>query len=107
MKSESPKIEFILLMIENIKKFFKRHNGIVNALNDFESQAAILMFLMQIGETLNKIKDALEVYVDKEDIKGAYVVRNFIAHDYEGVDLAFIENILRFKLNELKIQLKN
>ncbi|WP_457560419.1 HepT-like ribonuclease domain-containing protein [Caminibacter sp.] len=45
--------------------------------------------------------------MDKEDIKGAYVVRNFIAHDYEGVDLAFIENILRFKLNELKIQLKN
>ncbi|WP_457560420.1 hypothetical protein [Caminibacter sp.] len=48
MKSESPKIEFILLMIENIEKFLKRHNGIVSALNDFESQAAILMFLMKL-----------------------------------------------------------
>ena len=41
-------------------------------------------------------------FININDIKGAYAVRNFIAHDYEGVDLAFIENILRFKIQELK-----
>ena len=99
------KVEFVLEMIENIKKVIKRHNGIVNALSDFESQAAILMFLMHIGESLNKLyslDDNLVLYIDKDDIKGAYAVRNFIAHDYEGVDLAFIESILRDKLFELK-----
>ena len=53
-----------------------------------------------IKKELENIK--LVLYIDKDDIKGAYAVRNFIAHDYEGVDLAFIESILRDKLFELK-----
>ena len=67
------------------------------------------MFLMQIGETLNKLyklDSSILNFIELEDIKGAYAVRNFIAHDYEGVDLAFIENILRFKIEELKNNLK-
>jgi len=99
------KVEFVLEMIENIEKVINRHKGIVNALSDFESQAAILMFLMHVGESLNKLYNLdnnLVLYIDKNDIKGAYAVRNFIAHDYEGVDLAFIENILRDKLFELR-----
>jgi len=51
---------------------------------------------------LYSLDDNLVLYIDKDDIKGAYAVRNFIAHDYEGVDLAFIESILRDKLFELK-----
>jgi len=67
------KVEFVLEMIENIEKVINRHKGIVNALSDFESQAAILMFLMHVGESLNKL-----------------------------YNLAFIENILRDKLFELR-----
>jgi len=50
------KIEFVLEMIENIETVCQRHRGIREALEDeVEGRAAILMFLMQIGETLKKL----------------------------------------------------
>ena len=71
--------------------------------DEAEGRAAILMALMQIGETLNRLADpALKERLGQEDIQGAYNVRNFIAHDYEGVNLALVELICREKLPELK-----
>jgi len=35
-------------------------------------------------------------------IKGSYDVRNFIAHDYEGVNKAIIEDIIRRYIPDLK-----
>ena len=56
------KTKFILKMIDNIKRIITKHGGIVKALEDeLEAQPAILMALLQIGESLNKI--------DKETIK--------------------------------------
>ena len=104
------KVDFALLQIEKIEIVINNHKNITNALNNIEGEAAILMFLMQLGETLNKIlkinSELTVKFIEADDIKGAYAVRNFIAHDYEGVDLAFIENILRFKLSQLKQSLK-
>jgi flagellar FliL protein len=98
-----PKLEFILKMIEDIEFIINRHNHITKALEDREGQLAILMALMQIGETLNKIeKDTLNKLNLLDDAKGAYSVRNFIAHDYEGVKLSVIENILRYNIPNLK-----
>ena len=106
-QSIKAKIEFILEMVDNIKKIIQRHNGIINSLNDFEPQMAILMALAQIGETLNKIDDeVLEKFDLLNDKKGAYSVRNFIVHDYEGVNLAYVENILREYLPILEIKVK-
>ena len=100
------KIDFILEMIENIEKIVRRHRGVVSALEDFEGQMAILMGLAQIGETLNKIDDS---YIEKFDLKeeklGAYYTRNYIVHDYEGIDLIIVENILRKHLPILKNKL--
>ncbi len=59
-----------------------------------------LMCLLQIGETLHKLKDS--VYASQLPIKGSYDVRNFIAHDYEGVNKAIVEDIIRFHIPELK-----
>jgi uncharacterized protein with HEPN domain len=70
-------------------------------LKDIKSYDATLMCLMQIGETLNKLNNNYE-FLEKDDIKGAYEVRNFIAHDYMGVDLGLVEFILRDKLPSLK-----
>ncbi|PHQ65926.1 MAG: hypothetical protein COB99_01330 [Sulfurimonas sp.] len=107
-KSINAKIEFIIEMIDNIEEITKRHNGIVKTLGDFEGQMAVLMGLSQIGETLKKFDDDL---VDKYDLRddrdGAYYTRNYIVHDYEGVDLGFIESILRDYLPELKEKISN
>ena len=97
------KIDFILEMMNNIDKIVERHNGIVDSLNDFEGQMALLMAISQIGETLKKLDDfVIEKYDLKSDKEGAYYTRNYIVHDYEGVDLGFIENIMRVYLPKLK-----
>ena len=98
------KTKFILKMIDNIKRIITKHGGIVKALEDeLEAQPAILMALLQIGESLNKIdKEVIKKYDLEQEAKGSYDVRNFIAHDYERVRLEIIEDILRDSLDELQ-----
>ena len=85
------------------EKIIKRHGGIINALEDFEGQMAIFMGISQIGEILNKFpEDFIQKYNLTEEKRGAYYTRNYIVHDYEGVDLIIIEKILRYNLPILK-----
>lgn len=100
------KADFMLEMIEKIENITKRHGGIVKAIEDFEGQMAILMGIAQIGETLKKLDDeVLAKYDLTKDKEGAYYTRNYIVHDYEGVDPAYIESIVRDYLPKLKIKL--
>ena len=102
-QSQLAKVDFLLEMIENIEQIIQRHKGIVDTLEDFEGQMAVLMGISQIGETLKKLDDILVIKYDLvKDKEGSYYTRNYIVHDYEGIDLGFIENILRSYLPELK-----
>lgn len=102
-KSLLAKIDFILEMCKNIKEISKRHGGVVKAIEDFEGKMAILMAIAQIGETLKKIdNDVLSNYDLIKDKDGAYYTRNYIVHDYEGLDLAYIESIVRDYLPKLE-----
>jgi uncharacterized protein YutE (UPF0331/DUF86 family) len=60
------------------------------------------MHLTSIAEQFDKLlhNGELEVlgFFEKEDIKGSYELRNFIAHDYEGVDLYIVENVIEQRL---------
>ena len=103
--SDIPRLEFVLEMIEDIEFNIDKCGSISSALNDRIHKAALLMSLLQIGETLNKIES--EDFRTRLPIKGAYDVRNFIAHDYEGVNLALIESILRNGIPELKTTIEN
>jgi len=91
-------------MIEDIEYTIDENTSLTKALENRIGKHALLMCLMQIGESLNKIQD--ESLKTKLPIKGAYDVRNFIAHDYEGVDTGLIENILRYLIPELKMTIQ-
>ncbi len=103
------KVYLILEKIEYIEQIVAKNGGISNALNDVvTTRAAILMHLSAIAEQFNKLKqahadDILSAF-DKEDVKGMYDVRTYIAHDYEGVNLAIIEWIVRNGLPKFKQQ---
>ena len=106
-KSAAAKVEFILSMIVKLEKIISRHNGIVKSLEDFEGQMAILMAIAQIGETLKKLpNDLIQRFELKNDVEGAYYTRNYIVHDYEGIDLVLIEDLLRIHLPKLKQKLE-
>ena len=100
MSSSFEKLDFILEKIEDIESFKARYKTIEDLLNDVMGYDATLMSLLQIGETLNRLRD--EPFAEKLPIKGTYDVRNFIAHDYEGVNKMIIEDIVRKELPKLK-----
>ncbi len=94
------KLEFVQLMIDNIDQIQERHESLEIALNDFEGQPAILMCLMQIGESLIKIKE--KEITDKFPVDLAYRMRNIIAHDYLGIDLEIISDTIQHDLQKIK-----
>jgi uncharacterized protein with HEPN domain len=59
------------------------------------------MLLIAITEQFNKLQkhqsSILENF-ENIDFKGIISVRNFIAHDYDGVNLSVIENGIRYEL---------
>jgi len=105
-KSTNAKIDFIVEMIGNIEFITQRHGGVSQALGDIEGQMSILMGISQIGETIKKLDaNLIAQYNLQHDQNGAYLTRNYIVHDYEGVDLGYIENIVRDYLPQLKEKL--
>jgi uncharacterized protein with HEPN domain len=90
--------------IENI---VRNRGSIINALEDEEnSRASILMHLTSIAEQFDKLLHAGELEIltnfEKQDIKGSYDLRNFIAHDYEGIDLHIVEDVIKERLPFIK-----
>lgn len=100
MSSSLEKLDFIIEKIDDIESFKSRYKSIEDLLNDVMGYDATLMSLLQIGETLHKLRD--ESFANLLPIKGTYDVRNFIAHDYEGVNKMIIEDIIRMQLPKLK-----
>lgn len=85
--------------IDFIDNIVKAKGSIVGALEDEEnSRASILMHLISIAEQFDKLLHAGELEIlsnfEKQDIKGSYDLRNFIAHDYEGIDLHIVEDVI-------------
>ncbi|MBL1244985.1 MAG: DUF86 domain-containing protein [Sulfurimonas sp.] len=101
-RDDLDRVKLILVKIDYILEISTI--GIVKALDDEKmTRPAIMMHLTSIAEQFSKIKDQeLLKKFDDEDVKGAINTRNFIAHDYEGVNLPIIEFIIRDRLPVLK-----
>jgi uncharacterized protein with HEPN domain len=108
-KESISKIYLILEKIEYIEAIVTNTGSITNALHDLTTyRPAILMHLTSIAEQFEKLRkfptNTFLEYFESEDIKGIYDVKNYIAHDYEGVNLAIIEWIIRHILPKFKAQ---
>ena len=96
------KLEFVVEKIDDLLSYKDDFKGIEALLNSKIGFDATNMCIMQIGETLNKLsQDIIEKY-SSLPIKESYLTRNYIAHDYEGVNKHIIEMIIREQLPELK-----
>ena len=108
-KESISKVHLILEKIDYIEQIVQNSGSITGSLEDsVTSRPAILMHLTAIAEQFNKLKqehadDILSVF-DDGDVKGMYDVRTYIAHDYEGVNLAIVEWIIRNGLPKFKKQ---
>jgi uncharacterized protein with HEPN domain len=101
------RINIIYKKINFIENIIKSKGSIIKALEDEQnSRASILMHLTSIAEQFDKLLHSGELEVlsnfEKQDIKGSYELRNFIAHDYEGVDLYIVEAVIENRLPIIK-----
>lgn len=103
-QSDRARIDFIVNMIENITVISERHGGVSNALEDLEGQNALFMCLLQIGEKLAKIETP--EFREHLPVKEAASIRNFIVHDYDGVNLEIIKEVIEIDLPKLYESLK-
>ena len=93
------RVEIIKKKIEFINNIVNEKNSVIEALEDEQnSRAAILMHLTSISEQFDKLLHSGELdilkHFEKQDIKGSYELRNFIAHNYEGIDLHIVEDVI-------------
>jgi uncharacterized protein with HEPN domain len=106
------RVKVIDKKINFIKTIVEEKGSVIQALEDEQnSRAAILMHLTSVAEQFDKLlhNGELEVlsYFQKEDIKGSYELRNFIAHDYEGIDLYIVEDVIEHRLEIIQENIKN
>ncbi len=97
------RIETIKKKIEFIHNIVIENGSVVDALEDEQNaRASILMHLTSIAEQFDKLLHSGELEVlsnfEKQDIKGSYELRNFIAHDYEGIDFHIVEDVIKERL---------
>jgi uncharacterized protein with HEPN domain len=99
------RIKSINKKLNSLFTIIQRHGSITKALEDEdEGQPAILMLLVATAEQFNKLykkKSNILENFDELDIKGIISVRNFIAHDYDGINLSIIEDSLRYGIPEI------
>lgn len=105
------KVQTILKKIDFIQAIVKENKGVHKALEDEQnSRASILMHLTSIAEQFDKLMQNGELetlsYFEKQDIKGSYDLRTFIAHNYEGVDLYIVEDVIDERLPIMKASAK-
>ena len=108
MRDPIVRIKIIQKKISLINTIINNYSGnILLALSDeVMARPAVLMHLVAISEQINKLKEdnafAILEKFNPEDLRGVGDMRNFIAHDYEGVDLKIVEQALLFGLPGLQ-----
>lgn len=106
------RVSIINKKIDFINSIVLERGSIISALEDEQnSRASIMMHLTSISEQFDKLLHNGELdilaFFEKQDIKGSYDLRNFIAHDYEGIDLHIVEDVINKRLPVIKSSILN
>ena len=101
------------LIIEKMIEIIEKLEGYVSD-NDYESFSgndmmidACVFNLSQLGEVANRIDEAYEEAHPEIPWRQVYGLRNRIIHDYEGINLKLIWEIIKDDLPELLEKLKD
>ena len=111
MSKAYSRLETILKKIVFIDEIIFDSGNITKALEDEKTaRPAIMMHFTSIAEQFNKLAKDGEFEIlqefDKRDLKGTYDMRNYIVHDYEGLNLSVLDMVIRDKLPIMKTTIK-
>lgn len=94
----------ILKYIAEIKMFIKGYSH-EEFKNDRKTINACVFNLSQIGELAGKVSEELQNKYQDIEWRGIKALRNRIVHDYDGVNLNMVWDLLTTELNDLEQQL--
>ena len=102
-KRNLQRLELICKKIDAIQQICKI--GVEKALAD-ELRDRVIMHLISCNEQLQKIQDSGDIEIlsifAPSDIAGFRGIRNASAHDYEGLNLAIVQSVVRDYLPSIK-----
>lgn len=98
-------ISKMLGYIEKIEKYSAHMSYEEFIKNDLVLEACVFN-LSQIGELANKLDDSYRQQYANIAWKQIYGLRNRIVHDYDGVNLKLVWEIIEYDLPELKDNLR-
>jgi len=100
--------------IERIIKYCEKIIKYMSAVSTFdmfvtmeEKIDAVTMNLEQIGETAKKISENEKAKLSEIEWNKIIGLRNIISHEYEGVSIEIIYNIIRESIPKLLITMKS
>ena len=95
---------FCLEKIQDLEEYLSRYPDSEGLVNDKMALDAVLMCVLQIGESLNGIKDP-EI-ASRLPVRGVSGMRNIIAHQYRIVSPTLVTKSLQEELPDLKKAVK-
>ena len=99
-------IEDCLFAISHIEEYTDGISSSDQLLNDYKTYDAVLMNFVIIAEACNRISPELRIVHPEINWKNIRGFRNFIAHDYFGVDIDVVWQSLIIELPKLKAGLQ-
>jgi len=100
-------IEDILESIEAIESYMADVNNFDDFANDRKTYSATIREYIIIGEAILPLLESLENKFPNYEWRMIKDFRNFIVHEYFGIDLQIIWDITNLELNELKTKIKS
>jgi uncharacterized protein with HEPN domain len=106
LEKDIANIHECLHAINSIQKYTEEFNQLDDLLNDNKTYDAVLMNFIVLGEAANRISDALKTNNPQIPWKEINGFRNFVAHDYFGVDENIVWAAIQIHISELKKELE-
>jgi uncharacterized protein with HEPN domain len=112
LPGEKNNLVYLLNILDHTGKIQKYTEGIKDAeglyeLNEQLNLNASLTLLANIGENVSKLTNALKMEYSYIEWKYIKEFRNRVVHDYGGIDLAIVYEIITNDLRALKIEIEN
>ncbi len=105
MKYDRIYLDHILLCIEKVERFLKK-SGKKGFKKDDLVQGAVLYYLQTMSESTQKLSKQLKMNVKDIPWHDISDFRNKLVHDYLGIDLEIVYDVVKNELPKLKKRVK-
>ncbi len=106
LDKDSANIQDILYAIGHIEEYVVGITSMEDLMSDAKTYDAVLMNFIVLGEASNRLSDGIKMQLPNVDWRAIIGFRNFVAHDYFGVDINIVWAAIKVHLPELKRELK-